>query len=88
MIAMREALTGTIVPLVTPFAQAEQFDVDGMQRLIGYIIDQGADGIMATALTGEGPLLSSDEIREIWDAVFIGGGWPANGCRLSAARRM
>lgn len=59
---MSEELTGTIVPLVTPFDKEEKFDACGMTGLIDYIIDQGADGIMATALTGEGPLLSPDEL--------------------------
>jgi 4-hydroxy-tetrahydrodipicolinate synthase len=41
-----------------------------MGRLIDYVIDQGADALMATALTGEGPLLTADETVAVWDAVF------------------
>ena len=63
-------LTGTIVPLVTPFKADETFDQEGLNRLIAYIMDQGADGIMATALTGEEPLLSPEETKEVWDAVL------------------
>ncbi len=64
---MSEELTGTIVPLVTPFDKEEKFDASGMTGLIDYIIDQGADGIMATGLTGEGPLLSPDELSgNLW----------------------
>ncbi len=59
---MSEELTGTIVPLVTPFDKEEKFDGGGMTGLIDYIIDQRADGIMGTALTREGPLLSPDEL--------------------------
>lgn len=63
-------LTGTIVPLVTPFARDESFDKPGMERLVDYVLRQGADGVIATALTGEGPLLTPDETVVVWDAVF------------------
>ena len=65
----RETLTGTIVPLVTPFADDETFDPSRMKRLVDHILDQGADGVMMTALTGEGPLLTEQEILTIWDTV-------------------
>lgn len=63
-------LTGTIVPLVTPFAADEAFDRAGMDRLVDDVLVQGADGLIATALTGEGPLLTPDETIAVWDAVF------------------
>ena len=63
-------LTGTIVPLVTPFAADESFDAQAMGELIDYVLAQGADALMPTALTGEGPLLDADETIAVWDAVF------------------
>lgn len=63
-------LTGTIVPLVTPFAADESFDAQAMRRLIDYVLGQGADALMPTALTGEGPLLDADETVAVWDTVF------------------
>jgi len=63
-------LAGTIVPLVTPFASDESLDLRAINRLIEYVLDQGADGLMPTALTGEGPLLTPDETLAAWDAVF------------------
>jgi 4-hydroxy-tetrahydrodipicolinate synthase len=63
-------LIGTIVPLVTPFAPDESFDRAGMDRLVDYVLAQGADGVIPTALTGEGPLLTADETVLVWDAVF------------------
>lgn len=65
----RETLTGTIVPLVTPFSDDETFDTSRMKRLVDYILDQGADGVMMTALTSEGPLLTEQEILSVWDTV-------------------
>lgn len=63
-------LTGTIVPVVTPFAPDESFDGQAMRRLIDYVLEQGADALMPTALTGEGLLLDADETLAVWDAVF------------------
>ncbi len=63
-------LQGTIVPLVTPFTAEEDFDPTTMNRLIEYILDQGADALMPTALTGEGPLLTEEETLAVWEAVF------------------
>ncbi|MBM4305113.1 MAG: dihydrodipicolinate synthase family protein [Deltaproteobacteria bacterium] len=64
------ALRGTIVPLITPFSAEERFNQGTMNRLIEYVLDQGADGLMPTALTGEGPLLTEDETLAVWDVVF------------------
>jgi 4-hydroxy-tetrahydrodipicolinate synthase len=63
-------LTGTIVPLVTPFDGDEAFDARAMGRLIEFVLKQGADAVMPTALTGEGPLLDPVEMVAVWDAVF------------------
>jgi 4-hydroxy-tetrahydrodipicolinate synthase len=62
-------LTGTIVPLVTPF-EAEEFDARAMEQLIGWVLVQGAGALMPTALTGEGPLLTREETVAVWAAVF------------------
>ncbi len=63
-------LTGTIIPLVTPFAADESFDSQAMEKLINYLIEQGTDALMPTALTGEGPLLEVEETIDVWDCVF------------------
>ncbi|MBP1723543.1 MAG: dihydrodipicolinate synthase family protein, partial [Deltaproteobacteria bacterium] len=60
----------TIVPLVTPFSFDESFDRNRMSLLIDFILEQGADALMATALTGEGSLLTSEETLVVWDSVF------------------
>lgn len=65
-----DELTGTIVPLVTPFSQDGAVDGRKMSQLIEYILIQGADAVMPTALTGEGPLLTQEETIAVWSAVF------------------
>lgn len=62
-------LAGTIVPLVTPFDAEGKVDRPALGRLVKFVLEQGADHVMATALTGEGPLLDADEIRGVWSAV-------------------
>jgi dihydrodipicolinate synthase/N-acetylneuraminate lyase len=67
-------LTGTIVPLVTPFDTAEQFDRAAFSRLVAFIRREGADALMPTALTGEGPLLTAEETIAVWEATFAEAG--------------
>jgi 4-hydroxy-tetrahydrodipicolinate synthase len=59
---------GTIVPLVTPFSATEGLDDAALARLIEFVLDQGADAIMLTALTGEGPLLAPAETVAVWES--------------------
>jgi 4-hydroxy-tetrahydrodipicolinate synthase len=63
-------LTGTIVPLVTPFGPDESFDPQVMGLHVDFVLEQGADALMPTALTGEGPLLDRSETIAVWDAVL------------------
>jgi 4-hydroxy-tetrahydrodipicolinate synthase len=55
---------------VTPFDADEAFDPAAMGRLIDFVLEQGADALMPTALTGEGPLLEMGETLSVWDTVF------------------
>ena len=82
-------LTGTIVPLVTPF-DAEEFDAQAMGRLIAWILGQGADALMPTALTGEGPLLTAEETVAVWAAVFelVAGDVPVVPAIIATPRRL
>jgi len=63
-------LTGTIVPLVTPFAADESPNLPALAQLVEWVLGQGVDALMTTALTGEGLLLTADETLAVWDAVF------------------
>jgi 4-hydroxy-tetrahydrodipicolinate synthase len=60
---------GTIVPLVTPFDDGDAVDENALDRLIGFVEQAGVHGVMATALTGEGPLLTVDETLAVWRVV-------------------
>ena len=63
-------LKGVIVPLVTPFDKDELIDTTRLRELVDFMITQGPDYLMATALTGEGPLLDVEETLVVWEEVF------------------
>jgi 4-hydroxy-tetrahydrodipicolinate synthase len=65
-----QKLKGVIVPLVTPFDKEEQIDKVRLRELVEFMISQGPDYLMPTALTGEGPLLDVDETLLVWEEVF------------------
>jgi dihydrodipicolinate synthase/N-acetylneuraminate lyase len=68
------AASGIIVPLVTPFGREGDVEFGALGKLVDYAIAEGADALMPTALSGEGPLLSEDETFRVWEAVFEANG--------------
>lgn len=61
---------GLIVPLVTPFDSAGRIDIAALRSVADHALRHGANGLMLTALTGEGNLLSADEVETVWKAVI------------------
>jgi 4-hydroxy-tetrahydrodipicolinate synthase len=57
-------LTGSIVPVVTPFKDG-QLDLDGLGRLIEWQIASGSHGISVTGTTGEPTSLTLEERRHV-----------------------
>ena len=51
---------GCYTAIITPFA-GEQVDQEGLDRLIGFQIENGVSGIVAVGTTGESPTLSWEE---------------------------
>jgi len=66
---MSRQLAGMIVPVVTPFAADEQVDHLALATTVDHMIGAGADFVMGTALTGEGPLLTPDEMTAVWATI-------------------
>lgn len=52
--------SGSLVALVTPFRNGE-LDEDGLKANIHFQIEEGSDGLVVIATTGESPTLSEDE---------------------------
>ena len=55
--------------MVTPFAADGSLDVDGAVTLARWLVSQGAEGLVVTGTTGEGPTITDEEDWELWRAV-------------------
>lgn len=55
---------GVLVPLVTPFKDG-QIDLKSYERMINYYIEEGVNGIIPLATTGESPTISDYEYEKI-----------------------
>ncbi|MCD2186001.1 4-hydroxy-tetrahydrodipicolinate synthase [Actinomycetospora soli] len=58
-------LDGLWVPLVTPFTARDEVDLDGLRRLAGEVLDDGARGLVALGTTGEPTSLTAEERRDV-----------------------
>jgi 4-hydroxy-tetrahydrodipicolinate synthase len=55
---------GSLVALITPFAEGE-VDFETLRELVNFQIKSGIDGIVPTGTTGESPTLTHDEHLEV-----------------------
>jgi len=60
---------GVLTAMVTPFDEVGALDVDGAVVLARHLAAHGSDGLVVAGTTGEGPVLSDDELVELWRAV-------------------
>jgi 4-hydroxy-tetrahydrodipicolinate synthase len=60
----RMKLEGSLVALVTPFADGE-VDYDALGRLVDFQIENGTQGLVPAGTTGESPTLSHEEHRKV-----------------------
>jgi 4-hydroxy-tetrahydrodipicolinate synthase len=60
-----DSLRGSIVPLVTPFDESDQFDEKRFRDLIEFQIESGSHGISVQGTTGEPSALSLEEREHI-----------------------
>ena len=58
-------LSGSIVALITPMAAAGEVDWEALERLIGWHLDNGTNGIVPVGTTGESATLSVEEHLEV-----------------------
>ena len=61
MTERRTDWSGTFVPVVTPFTQSGELDEPSVRRILDLLIEEGVDGIVVAASTGEWFALSNDE---------------------------
>jgi 4-hydroxy-tetrahydrodipicolinate synthase len=63
-----EKLKGSIVPLITPFTENDEFDERTFRNLIDWQIESGSHGISIEGTTGEPSALSLEEREYIYSA--------------------
>lgn len=61
---------GTGIALITPFKSDKSVDTDALVRIVNYVIDNGADFLVALGTTSEAPTLSADEKKLVVDLVL------------------
>ena len=54
-----------IVALLTPFEENGGLDEAALAAHMDYLVSAGVDGVMPCGTTGEGPLLSDDDVTEV-----------------------
>src|ERR1700730_5223186 len=55
--------------MVTPFDDEGALDLDGAVTLARWLVDHGNEGLVVAGTTGESPVLSDSEKRDLWRAV-------------------
>ena len=61
---------GIICPILTPFDVKGEIDFKSLEKLIQFLISQDVTCLMVGGTTGEGPLLSVEERKELAEAVL------------------
>ncbi len=56
---------GSYVALITPMTLDGELDIPALRHLVNWHIEQGSDGLVPAGTTGESPVLSAEEHREI-----------------------
>jgi dihydrodipicolinate synthase/N-acetylneuraminate lyase len=87
---------GVFPAICTPFTPEDLVDLDGQRRVVRFVLDGGAHGIVAFGLAGEVLKLSTNERKTLTDTileeaagavpVFIGAGGPSIGAAIELAR--
>ncbi|MEM9481067.1 MAG: dihydrodipicolinate synthase family protein [Verrucomicrobiota bacterium] len=62
-------LKGIIPPMVTPLRDRDSLDHEGLERLVGHLLDGGVSGVFVLGTTGEAPGLSYRLRRELVECV-------------------
>jgi len=58
-----------LTAMVTPFDREGRLDLDAAQRLARWLAERGNDGLVVAATTGESPVLTDEERRDLIRAV-------------------
>src|SRR5260370_38647707 len=65
-----------VTAMVTPFTESGALDLDAAASLARWLGEHGSDGLVVAGTTGEGPVLTDAEKRDLWRAVAEAGTSP------------
>jgi 4-hydroxy-tetrahydrodipicolinate synthase len=65
---MNLPLKGIIPPMITPLTEAGTLDIDGLNKLVEYLISGGVHGIFLLGTNGEAASLTYEFCKEIKDS--------------------
>jgi len=68
------AIGGVLTAAVTPLDQQGRVDEDAWVRLLGYLADNGSDGVVVAGTTGESSTLTDDEKIRLFELAVQEGG--------------
>jgi 4-hydroxy-tetrahydrodipicolinate synthase len=71
---MRLATSAIVPALLTPFDPDGAVDRDALRAHVGWLVEQGVDGLMPCGTTGETALLSDDEVIEVVEGTVAAAG--------------
>lgn len=66
---MEQIIDGTLPVLATPFTAENTIDHESLKRLVAYVLEAGADGVVYPGVASEFNFLSDDERLEALDVV-------------------
>lgn len=67
---MNNPFIGSGVALVTPFLENGEIDFDALRKLTRYQIDNGTDFLVVQGTTGESPVLTAEEKKQVLQTVI------------------
>jgi 4-hydroxy-tetrahydrodipicolinate synthase len=67
---MTAVLGQVLTPIVTPFADDGAVNIESFKRLCVYLVENGTDGVVVGATTGEAPTLTDEERLELCAAAI------------------
>jgi 4-hydroxy-tetrahydrodipicolinate synthase len=68
------AIGGVLTAMVTPFGANGQVDEDAFVRLLGFLAENGSDGVVVAGTTGEGSTLTDEEKLRLFQLAADEGG--------------
>lgn len=68
--SLQTTLRGTGVALVTPFQADGSIDFTALEKVINYVIENGCEYVVTLGTTGETPVLSKEEKKELIEFTY------------------